>query len=134
MWTLKRFITAGSLAVLLVAAGCGSAGPELAEVEEEGLEEAVRPSPASSVPEPASAVGTQMSMTGELTAVDVNAEMVTLSAADGAEQTFLYTESTVVTGVSGVQGLAAEEGSRAIVHYDPGTDPPTALSIEVNPF
>jgi hypothetical protein len=45
--------------------------------------------------------------------------------------TFQYTEDTDIIGTGGMQGLGAQEGTRATVRYDNHTMPPTVVSIEV---
>ena len=55
---------------------------------------------------------------GTLTKVDSDKKTLSVKAADGAETTFTYTSSTVISGdQKSEQGLATAEGSMVTVHY-----------------
>lgn len=132
-----------AIAVLsLVLAGCSSE-PEIAQDEPLGALEAEEPleAPATEGSSPLSDSETaaasapdaaEISASGPLIGVNAEDQTFNLLMDDGAEQRFQYSETTVVTGADGLQGLSAQEGSEATVWYDSATTPPTALSIEID--
>ncbi len=71
---------------------------------------------------------------GTLTKVDADKKTLSVTGADGAEMTFSYDASTVITGdKSGEQGLATAEGSTVTVHYSAKDGKKVASKIEVQP-
>jgi hypothetical protein len=70
--------------------------------------------------------------TGELRNVDLGAKTLTIKDAAGNEQTFSFTDSTVVAGAAGSQGLANQQGNQVIVRYLE-QDRHTAVRIEFVP-
>lgn len=72
------------------------------------------------------------SIEGDLTKVDTDKKMITVKAADGAEQQFSYNAETVITGSQeGAQGLAKAEGTKVKVFYTTTNEARTATRIEV---
>ena len=84
------------------------------------------PTAASAIPADAQAA------TGELRNVDLVAKTLTIKDAAGTEQTFSFTDSTVVAGAAGSQGLANQQGNQVIVRYLE-QDRHTAVRIEMVP-
>jgi hypothetical protein len=69
---------------------------------------------------------------GELTDVDAKAKMLTIKAAEGAEQKFQYNDATKVTGDrAGVAGLATLSGKQVVVHFTSQGANRVATEIEV---
>ena len=54
---------------------------------------------------------------GELVKVDVNAKMITVKPATGADLQFTFNEQTKITGARDAAGLATMSGSRVKVSY-----------------
>ena len=87
-------------------------------------------------PAPSAAVqaGAQRSQTakGELKSIDVVKRSLTLAVESGASQTFLYTDTTTVTGAQGgPEGLATISGRQVTVEYNVKGADRIATSIEV---
>ena len=71
---------------------------------------------------------------GDLVSVDPDAKTITVKPAQGADQTFKYTDDTkVVGGDKGVAGLATMKGSRVTVTFSGEGRDRTATQIEVHP-
>ena len=69
-----------------------------------------------------------------LAKVDSDKKTLSVKAADGAETTFTYTSSTVISGdQKSEQGLATAEGSMVTVHYSVKDGSKVASKIEVQP-
>ena len=80
---------------------------------------------------PAGAQGAQTAK-GELKSVDVVKRSLTLAVESGASQTFLYTDTTTVTGAQGgPEGLATISGRQVTVEYNVKGADRIATSIEV---
>ena len=70
--------------------------------------------------------------TGELKSVDGVKKTVTLAAERGPSQTFLYTDTTTVTGAQGgPEGLATMSGRQVTIQYNIKGANRIATSIEV---
>ena len=73
-------------------------------------------------------------VSGTLTKVDADKKTLSVKASDGAETTFTYTSSTVISGdQKSEQGLATAEGSMVTVHYSVKDGSKVASKIEVQP-
>ena len=69
---------------------------------------------------------------GELSSIDATAKMLTIKPTAGAEQKFMYNDSTKVTGArGGVAGLATQNGKQVTVHYKSEGANRLATEIEV---
>ena len=74
-----------------------------------------------------------ISITGELTRVDVQARTFSVKSAAGAEMLFRYDEKTIVTGAeNNVAGLATSSGSEVTVMYRNDSAGNMAAKIEVH--
>jgi hypothetical protein len=74
----------------------------------------------------------QASLQGELRAVDVDAKLITVAPAQGAERQFSYNDQTEVKGgQGGVAGLATMKGTQVTVHYTTEGKTSTAKLIEI---
>jgi hypothetical protein len=75
------------------------------------VQEPAQPMPADEADEASTA-------TGELIAVDADAQMLTIKGVDGSEWKFRYTEETEVDDAQdGVAGLATKSGTLVTVHF-----------------
>jgi hypothetical protein len=71
---------------------------------------------------------------GTLTKVDADKKTLSVKASDGAETTFTYTSSTVISGdQKSEQGLATAEGSMVTVTYSVKDGSKIASKVEVQP-
>jgi hypothetical protein len=69
-------------------------------------------------PMPADEADEASTATGELIAVDADAQMLTIKGVDGSEWKFRYTEETEVDDAQdGVAGLATKSGTLVTVHF-----------------
>ena len=69
---------------------------------------------------------------GELSSIDATAKMLTIKPTAGAEQKFMYNDSTKVTGArGGVAGLATQNGKEVTVHFKNEGANRVATEIEV---
>jgi hypothetical protein len=70
---------------------------------------------------------------GELSSIDATAKMLTIKPTAGAEQKFMYNDSTKVTGArGGVAGLATQNGKEVTVHFKSEGANRVATEIEVH--
>lgn len=121
------------LAGLLIASGCEPAPDQQTSegIPAESPEATIPSLPDPGAPGAGATEALELTASGELAEIDMDLSMLRLVLDDGTMSTFQYTELTEITGTNGAQGLAAREGSRAIVRYDNTTTPPTALFIDI---
>ena len=77
--------------------------------------------------------GTAQKIKGELQKVDVDAKIIAIKAADGAEVQFQYNDQTQVTGEQeNVAGLATMTGGLVTVHFKMEGNTRRATKIELH--
>lgn len=79
---------------------------------------------------PVALVESEHVLNGELRRVDGDLRTLTVLAG-GTEYTFAYSDATTVSGASGAQGLAAQQGATVAVHYRELDGVRTAVRIEL---
>jgi hypothetical protein len=94
-----------------------------------------RPQPAQPAPSPSrnsQAKSEDQSARGELSSIDATAKTLTIKPTAGAEQKFMYNDSTKVTGArGGVAGLATQSGKEVTIHFKNEGANRVATEIEV---
>lgn len=106
----------------------GSPGAQTPSQPRPTPSEPARPSPSAG----AQSRSEEQTARGELSSIDTTTKMLTIKPAAGAEQKFMYNDSTKVTGArGGVAGLATQNGKEVTVHYKTEGSNRVATEIEV---
>jgi hypothetical protein len=116
----------GIFLTMLFLAACSSQEPAVETTPETDLPEPVQE---STIPSPP--IERVEPMSGQLQAVDLTAQTLTIRDMENNEQTFYFSPSTEIIGAAGAQGLSSQQGNQVIVRHTDLEGRRTAVSVEI---
>jgi hypothetical protein len=123
---MKRLFPGAFLICLAALCLAACAGPEKAPTQDNPQAAVAEPAPVAPFSEPG-----ELSITGELKDVDLQARTFVLRDPAGTERTFSFSDETDVAGESGIQGLSSKQNGPAKVVYTKVGDVNHAVHIEI---
>ena len=90
--------------------------------------------PAATAPESTPAApgsAAELSVTGELRQVDLQAKTFVIKDQNQVDHIFVFAEDTTISGTGGTQGLSTQQGSQATVWYSRLGDQNRAVRVQI---